>query len=376
MTDPGYAVHIVDTRSGTIVYNSVPYIGVPQFDRRVNTDGSIKVTLPVQDPSFPTVTLMRAVTTPWRFSIAVSIGTFVLAYGPLMTYKFSQRADTVDLGAGSIWSIFNRRLCYSGAAITSPVSMATSMDGVYGPTSLQGVARGMVSDSIGRGTGFELPIDLPAAIAGTTTQNYPIFDMASVGTRLKDLTAQSGGPDIDWSPYFSDASHIRVTMRIGTPDLAQVGNTLIWDDVSGIVEADVDSSGANMTTSVFTKGNATDRASQIAYTTNTALIAAGWPQLETFDTSHSSVTDFTVLQGYSDEGVAFNKAPEEVWTVTVVCDQSPVVSTYLPGYFASFNMRNHPWIPAGSYTQRILGWKSTGVPNRLSLILQAVQGAV
>jgi hypothetical protein len=125
----------------------------------------------------------------------------------------------------------------------------------------------------------------------------------------------------------------------------------------------------------MTKGNQTERAAVVGYATDTALTNIGWPPLESVDTSHSSVTDYPKLLGYSTESVRFFGRPVETWQVEVDMDVTPLVGTYRPGDNALFNVQTHPWVPAGTYTQRILGWQQAQGPNRLMLLLQA-QGGV
>lgn len=376
MDDPGFIVYIVDTRTGNIALD-VPYLDTPEFTRQLNTDGDIRVRIPLGDPSCPTSDRLRQLVVPWRFSLAVAWGSSILAIGPIMTYQFDHANMILSVGAGSIWALLARRLLINDTGVLgTPLSMDPSQDANFGPLSLHSIARGLLSEMFARGATYQLPIDLPASIAGTATRNYPIYDLASVGDRLKDLTQVQGGPDIDWDPYFNvPGQNIRINMRIGNPTLSQVGLDLLWDDNSGLTHTNVDSNGAQLSTGVFTRGNSTERATQAAYSTDTSLVSVGWPPLEYVDSTHQSVVDLTTLQGHADEWIRFYKKPIEVWQVEVQATVSPVIGTYKPGDLASFNMREHPWIPAGSYQQRILGWQNAG-PSRLRLILEAREGAV
>lgn len=376
MTDPGYSVHIVETRTGNIAINELPYLDTPQFTRALNDDGNIRVQIPVGDAGCPSPEKLRQLVTAWRYSLAICIGSAILAYGPIMTTQFDHQNSVLTIGAGSIWALLSRRWVIDPAAvIATPLSMATTQDANYSALELWGIAASLVTESLSRGAGFDLPIDIPTPAVGTAVRNYPVYDLANIAIRLKDLTQVQNGPDVDWDPYFNTSSNIRVTMRIGTPTLAQAGLDLIWDDESSITYLNVDSNSTTMSTSVLARGNQTERASQVAYSTNQTLVNAGWPQLEAVDISHQSVTDISTLQTYADEWVRFYRTSVEVWQVEVVTDVSPIVGTYKPGDHAQFNIQSHPWIPSGLYSQRILGWTQAG-PNRLGLYLEATEGAV
>lgn len=374
--DPGFSVHIVETRTGNIVLPELPFLDTPEFTRQLNDGGSIQVRVPLLDASCPAPQKLRQLVAPWRFSLAIAIGQTILAYGPIITHQFDHHNQILSVGAGSMWAILGRRIMIDDTGVlASPLSMATSQDVVLGPQSLHTLAKQIVTTSIARGATYGLPIDFPADIAGIHVRNYPIYDLATVEQRLKDITQVEDGPDIDWDPYFSDSQTVRVRMRIGNPELTQQGLDLLWDDTSSVTYINVDSNANQQSTAVFTRGNATERASQIAYATDPTLIAVGWPPLEQKDDSHQSVTDFATLQSHADEWIRFYSAPVEIWQTEVVCDMSPVVGTYKPGDHGYLNVQAHPWIPPGLYFQRLLGWQNAG-PNRLRLILEAREGAV
>lgn len=375
-----FSVHIVETRTGTVVLNELPVEGEIEFNRQLNDDGRIQIQVPIGDRGTPTADRMRAFVGGWRYSLAVSAGparpgTPVLAYGPIMAHKFNHASSTLTIGAGSMWALLARRLVIDPAApITSPLSMEATMDAEYLGMTLWGIARNLVADTLARGTGFELPIDLPDSTSGDHERLYPIYDLATVGQRLKDLTQVEHGPDVDWETRFATNSTVRTTMRVGTPALTQFGTDLIWDDTSSLTYIDADSSAQNMSTSNYSRGNATERASQVAYANDSTLVNAGWPVLESVDTSHQSVVDFDTLQSHANEWVRFYKNPVETWDAETKTNTSPVVGTYKPGDTARFNIQKHPWIPRGVYHQRILGWSNAG-SERLKLILEASEGA-
>lgn len=375
MADPGFTVHVVNTRTGEIVLPDIPVIGTPQFLRQINDDGNITIEIPAGDTGCPPVEVLRQLVSAWRFSIAVCVGATILAYGPIITSKFDHASGNLTVGAGSMWAHFARRLMINeSAVIGSPLSMDPSQDVNLGFRSLGSIARDMVYFAGQRGVEYLLPIDFGTFVSGTHERNYPVYDLAPVGQRLKDITQVEDGPDIDWDPYFYTSTNIRTQLRFGDPSLTQVGLDLIWDDSSSVTYINVDSDSSNLTTDVYTRGNQTERAMEVAHARDWTLVNAGFPVLEMIDSSHQSVTEFPTIQSHADEWIRFHSTPVEVWEAEVVMDMAPVVGTYKPGDSAQFNVQRHPWIPPGSYRQRLLGWSSAG-PNRLKLILEALEGA-
>lgn len=382
--DPGFSVHIVDTRTGTVVLNDLPVLGTPDFDRSINDDGSVQIDIPFGDGGVPNGHELRELTAEWRFSLAVSYGPAkpgspILAYGPIMTSAFDHRSQNLKVGAGSMWALLARRLLLDPlGVVSSPLSMDEAMDANYAALTLWAIASKLVEDTISRGTGYELPIDLPD-LTGTTVgdneRNFPVYDLASVGQRLKDLTQVEQGPDIDWDARFTSANQVRVAMRVGTPTLQQVGQDLIWDGGSAVTVMDVDRNGGTMTTDVFTRGNQTERAMQTAWAADRGLVGNGWPILESVDGSHQSVELFDTLQAHANEYIRFHRRPVELWYPEVATDETPLCGTYKPGDYGQFNLQSHPYIPPGLYRQRLLGWSPSG-PGRLKLKLEATEGSL
>jgi len=60
---------------------------------------------------------------------------------------------------------------------------------------------------------------VPGTVVGTNTRTYPVYDLATVYTRLTDITGVQGGPDVDFKPYFdlTNPGFIRWSMQIGNP---------------------------------------------------------------------------------------------------------------------------------------------------------------
>lgn len=130
-----------------------------------------------------------------------------------------------------------------------------------------------------------------------------------------------------------------------------------------------------MISGIFARGNGTERASLVAYDEDLTLVGNGWPPTELV-ISFSSVTDGNTLQGHATGAKDLYKKPVELWSAIVRADQIPQVGTYQPGSLATFNMQGHPWVPDGGYQQRLLGFTQGPATNEVSLILQAIEGAI
>lgn len=378
-----FSATIFELKTGRIVIRDIPVIGTPDFDRQVNQEGSWQITVQVGDISVPATETLRSIFAPWRFGCAVAWNDqYITQAGPITTSQFSDANYQIQVSGGGIWTLLNRRVAINPSYVLAPTTGSSLLsldtgDLNYGPLSLHTIAKRLVSDSCSRSAGFNLPIDYPSDIAGTAERNYPIYDFAPVGQRLKELTQVAGGPDIDFSPYFdpSNPGYIRFQMRIGNPTLTQSGVPLAWDYGTGLRSVSIDSDGAAMVSGSFARGNGTERASLVAYDQDLTLVNNGWPATEIV-ISYSSVTDGDTLQGHATGAKDLYRTPVELWSAIVRADQLPFLGTYLPGMLANFNMQGHAWVPDGSYQQRILGFSSGPATNEIRLILQAIEGAI
>lgn len=378
-----FSAFVFETVTGRIVLNDLPYVGQPSFSRQINQQGSLSLRLVVGDISTPPATTLRSIFTPWRFSVGLAWNDFIVQAGPIITSQFDDVNRILSVTAGGIWRLLSRRVIVNPSPALNPTNgvtlldMGSAYDELIGPVSLHTIAKTLVQRSCTRSTGFSLPIDYPTGITGTQNRAYPIYDMATVGQRLQELTQVDGGPDIDFEPYFdpSNPGYVRYQMRIGNPVLQQTGLDLIWDYQSGLRSVSVDSNGSQMVTGAFVKGNGTERSSLVAYQRSNTLVDVGWPATEMVD-SRTSVTTASILQGHADSDIALYKNPVELWTAVVRADATPQLGTYSPGTYAIFNMQQHPWIPDGLYRQRILGFEQGGSVNDIALVLQAIEGAI
>lgn len=377
-----FSASIFEIRTGKIVIRDIPVIGIPQFDRQINQEGSWQIAVQVGDISVPKTETLRSIFAPWRFGCAIAWNDqYILQAGPVTTSQFSDTDSQIQISGGGIWSLLNRRLAIHPSKVLTPTTGSalldlTTGDLAYGPLSLHTIAKKLVQDSCSR-TNFGLPIDFPADIAGTHERNYPIYDFASIGQRLKELTQVDEGPDVDFAPFFdlSTPGYIRFQMMIGNPSLTTAAVPLIWDYGTGLRSVSIDSDGSAMVSNSFARGNGVERASLVAFDQDNTLVTNNWPPTEIV-ASYSSVTDGDTLQGHATGALELYRTPVELWSAIARADLLPSLGTYSPGTLAQFNMQGHRWIPDGSYQQRLLGFSQGTVANEVKLVLQALEGAI
>lgn len=379
-----WSVQVFESVTGKIVNNDLPVADFPAFTRTLNTSGSVSVKLQLGDKSLGALLDLRQILAPWRYSIAVCYGGYIAQAGPIITTQYDDSALQLTVSCGDFWSFLKYRVLWN---VSSPPTQTTSatllpmdagQDVNMANFDLPSIASLLVTNAVGR-SGFSLPVDVPSTTVGTNVRNYPVYDLATVYTRLTDLASVQGGPDIDFKPYFdlTNPGVIRWKMMVGAP-LLNVTSTFYWDYGSSCRSISLDSDASNMASAVYAKGNATERASTVAYSVNSALVTAGWPALEMVDGGHTSATDSTTIQGYADGDLGLYSVPVETWTTVVNVDaSSSAFGSYDPGSIGVFTISQggHIFIPDGNYSQRILGFSQNDVAT-VKLLLQAKQGSL
>lgn len=376
-----------DVRTGKIQIDDLPVTGIPAFTRQINAEGSISITVQPQDPTVPPQATLRGMLAPWRFGLAVYRGNTIAQAGPIVDDQAPDNATPqVTVGAKGIWGLFtDKRVLVNPTYTMTPTSggstlaLSTAGDTAYTNMALHDIAAHLVSDNMARGATYQLPIDVPADVGGTDERTYALADLATVGSRLQELTQVIDGPDIDFKPYFDPANpgYIRWAMRIGTPVLQQQGAAISFDQGSSFETFGVDVNGTGLATGVIVKGTSSSNAPTATYSHSSALTDAGYPELEMVDSTHTDAIDPNTMQGWSDGDLSLWSQNVETWSPLVRLDaRAPDLSSYDPGSYATFTVTRHWWQPAGSYVQRILGFSQGTTQSNMALILQAAEGSL
>lgn len=361
------------------VCDELPLTSQPTWLQQVNADGSFTVTTPIGGNGGLSKRTLRSYMQAGRFGVAVCWGSgspsdWIAQAGPLWTYDPDEATSTLQIGGSGFWGLLKARVQVPGTWTPSVgIGGSTSISN-YGPSSMHDIARSMLLDTLTRDS---LPLDVPAAVgSGTNVRTYPGYDLATVGQRLYELSQDQDGPDIVFAPYFAASNVIRHQALIGNPLLVQAGDPLTFDYGSNLVSLKAPSDGSKLSTTTMEKGNGIEAATLFAYSTDTALTAAGWPLLESVDSNHTSVTDQTTLQGWANSVQSQFGRPIETWVGTVKMNDNPMAGTYTAGVRGTYNVTNHAWIEDGQYSQRILGLQNGQNVNELVHILDAKQGVV
>ena len=313
--------------------------------------------VPVWAPGDGLVPELLAALDPVRCFLAVCEDDRVLEAGPIWSWQF--QGETLTVSASGIESLFDHRVVMD--AVPSAL-----WSGTYSSMTLGTVAKRLVQLA-DNATGGDLPIVLPADVAGDSERTYNGFDLASVRERLDELRSVEDGPEIRFEPRLTeDRLGIEWVMRVGTddaPEVVQAGADWVFDGRAprGPVGAlSVWRDGSALATRAIVTGEGSEDALLLAYAEaadvgEADLRDVGFPLVETV-VAFPSVKKASTLGKHARATLRDNLRPWQTWSADVSAsadDGAPLLGLYRPGDWASV------WVPEVHPLLGLLG--STGV---------------
>ena len=338
---------IGDLRSGRRLQN-VQVVKGP-WKKGLNAPGTISITVAANDPDIENLELGN-VATPGKAFLAIIENDVVMEAGPVWVHDYDRDAGTLELAAAGLWSYFDHRVLLPVlAAGQSPVGADTNLANV----TLGTIAKRLVQQAQAH-TGGNIPVVfLPDETDAnpTNVRNYLGADLALIGDRLEDLTNVIGGPDIDFAPRFTaDRLGIEWVMRTGTKAQPQLGTgtSHVWDisvSQSAVRKLNVRRTAERLVGRAWATGGRQSDTVMTARYDNPTLTDAGFPLLESVDSSHSSVSVQTTLDSYAMEAARIGYKPISFWTFEVRADAIPQVGVYQVGDYCRLNIKGDAYLP-------------------------------
>ncbi|RZS39156.1 hypothetical protein EV193_104372 [Herbihabitans rhizosphaerae] len=312
---------------------------------------------------------MWALLDMWRFSLALVEDRTALVAGPMISADFRDRegAPVLAIECGDPWSILMRRLCMAPTA-TNPREAASNVQ--LGPNSLAGLAAELVEAALDRPAG-DLPLIIPTGLpAGSHGRVYNAFDLAFFGERLTELSQVSDGPELDFHPLLQDeGATIRHEVRIGAPALFQAGEPHVYDYGTTLSSLDVDFDGSRNAHSWWVRGDGMSVELLYGYASSDTYTNAGWPRLESVDSSHTSTREQELLDGYATANRDTYGDSIYTYGATVRWDGTdpsgrqtgaPHIANVRLGDHVMASVQDHPLLPDVDLVFRVLGIQATG----------------
>jgi hypothetical protein len=339
----------------------------------LNDAGEVSCSVLLSDPVNRALGLRESAAVGKAFLAAVD-GDLVLQAGPIWVHDWDDDAQTLKLTAAGMWSYFDHRVLLPVLAGRLPTDVTTDTrfsaivsdpDAVGYPwpsdtrQSLQTIAKRLVEQAQTWPNG-DVPVILPDEVAGENERWYKGSAVAFVGQRLRELTGVLGGPDIMFTPRWTpDRLGIEWVMRIGTPSepllfSAQRQKFQLGLAGSSLSSLTVKVDGRALASTGFATGGKSDGQAIVTVSEDSTLLEAGYPALDAVDSSHSTASEESTVQRYSDELVEFGRTPSTVWSFSHDLSQRPFLEAFNAGDFATVSVRGNAYLEDGESTMRLL----------------------
>jgi len=345
---------------------TLPDVISGDWTRRINDAEELSCTVTLKDPATRRMRLLHTAAVGKSY-LAVVNGDKIEAAGPIWLHEWDDDRTRLTLIAAGLWSYFdhrvllpplNRRLPTDPSTDTRFMPTAPDDKEYPWPTdtrkSLQGICRALVAQAQ-QHTNGHVPVILPEEIPGTHQRDYRGTDVASVGERLRQLSAVRGGPNMRFAPRFTpDREHIEWVMLIGTPTqpllASQQEQTFRYSVAeSAVSKLKIRINGNDLASRTFASGGRMSDKALVSVSEDPTLTHQNFPLLEKVDASHSDVGNLETLQEYSDEMVLAGRRAQESWSFTHTAK-----SVYAEvGDFVRFSIHDHPYLDDGTHRLRI-----------------------
>lgn len=373
-------VRVFETRTGRVVAR-VPYTGSPRWSCGLVLAGDWGVSVKLGGDGIAKE-LLDGFTDPWRFSFAISQGSRIWQAGPVVSEDYNDGDTTTSLSGGGLLKLLtDKRLLLNPARPTLAGVTAATADVAFGPGATNDIGSVIpaanrnlslhtifkrILETVTAAPGGDLPLVLPADIAGTAERTYPGYDLASVGQRLVELAQVENGPEFEFAPEFTDPltkQSVRWRVRIGNPTLGNLGFVYAWDQGKALIGTGFSKDGGWRVTRDFERGNGMNRDLLLGFADKALGANASDLLLENVGSGHTSTGDVAVLNGWAAAAVAAgaSELPIMVHRVRVPGDdgsgrktRSPNLTEVQPGDNGVFNIRRHPRLIDGAYYCRII----------------------
>lgn len=292
-----------------------------------------------------------------------------VAAGPIWRRQYKQGGD-IELTSGGLRSYWDRRILLPLSSREQPlVDPTTGLPNVAYDTNLSGLSYGTIAKRwiqlVRAWPNGSIPMSFPPDESGPYERNTPAVDLKKVGELIDSLSEVINGPDITFRPRWSaDGLGIFWEMQHGTVANPRLGSTdaslvqwTVGAESGGALALSVDEDGTAMAAENYAAAGRSSDAALVARGYDGTLDGAGFPLLQSVDSTHSSVKEQTTLQGYANENARLGKYAASFWSMSVRANElgTPRLGDYWVGDRGTVVVDpKEPIIPPGSYQRRVV----------------------
>lgn len=204
--------------------------------------------------------------------------------------------------------------------------------------------------------GGDLPLVFEPDRIGTRQKGWEAIDGKSVLSAIDDIADLINGVEYEFVPRVADDFSVSWEFVTATDAVREISrpSSAVWrlggdyPDLRGYERTT--SADELVTEATFSGGKDEDRV-LLARSLNAELVAAGFPRREEWDSSHSSVSDLSTLQGWADQAAAIGAGFIETLKFEV---RAELAVGLRHGDWCQIESLDHWDMPDGVYDRRII----------------------
>jgi hypothetical protein len=304
---------------------------------------TVSATVKLNNAVIRTLDLTNTATEAKTFLAAIDTGPFgqaqkVLAAGPLWDVDYNRPAQTLQLTARGILSIFDHYFVLPLAARTLPTNQWTISDPAdpSGVGTLPNPAVATVLSGVSLGgqiiqliqqamswPGASLPLVLPAVEAGTTTNTWQGIEGKKVWAAISDIMKRENGPELNAAARLTlDGLGIEWVVTVGTTAEPLIYSPTVtgWNVTSKespVKSLTISRNASGMASLSWATGGRQNDTVILSRVEDDTLIDLGYPLLQTWDSTHSDVVVQSTLDDYALANIRSARSPAQTWAFVV-----------------------------------------------------------
>lgn len=364
-------VSIVDTITGRSRQRIEDLPSAFSWERVLNAGGSGQTTFMLGDRDAYAGIITPASTLPVAKTIVLSWEDKAVYAGIIWTRPYNRGTQQLTLTHSDIWSFFPlRHVLASNANDVGRTEIVIPPAGQ--PTlKLSSIAKTVVFEGQDAASSmYRLPIDFPADELGNFRRTYKGYELKTVQDALTELMSESGGPDIDFQPYWADGgTQLRYEMRVGSLRQGSWEWNMAADEASAF-DASLTDDATKLSVNTFGIGLGSERKMNLRAGRNDD---SPYPVLER-RIEHKTIADPVRLDSLIAEDLRVHAEPTKQWGLSMQADGTPAVSDLRLGGTTRQYYADDPWIPDGWHENRLIQF-SGDLTTTVNLGLQTLGGA-
>lgn len=294
---PRISAALYDLKTGDYI-RRVPVGSRTTWDRVINAPGTFTLELPRSTRS--RLSEVHEIAKPWEVAVAITRGRRVLQAGPVVRRPWNR---SLELKGGGYWKYLEKRLVLNHAlsrmTIDGEILIDEENPAPEWVLNLRGTYVDIAAAVLAETAKWEaMPLDLPARTGPNIYErNYYGYDLASVATRLSQLTGVENGPELRFDPYLRPDGGVQWRLE---GDREIVDNVWEWNTAipgQGVTVSGLDDDGEEMTNDGWGQGGRND--DLLLMTRSIGDRVRKMPLLQQALTSHSSVSELETLRGHT-----------------------------------------------------------------------------